>query len=826
MSQLVSLLISIILFFESVPLAGAPTLTVDAGDINGEVTTKATGFLYGIAQDGVPSAAMLNSLDISSVSQKVVDGLQHPSGDIDDIYNQVNDCDYVVIYLQDAYDTWYYCYDEIMEKRKNGTYDWKEFLYESYFPILEEKITYMEQQDYADNLVYCIFNECDNAVWFGNYVDGNVCFDETGAANFFEAWKLTYDYVKSLAPDAKIGGPGYCDYVTQKMTDFLTFCKANNCVPEVMIYHELSYWSIPDWELHVEDYRNIEDSLGIDDLPIVVTEYALMEECGDPSIMLQYIAAIERTGVWGHMAFWRLSNNLNDTCADDNSPNSNWWLYRKYTEMSGQYKLSTSTSALIESTLYDGDDNRHSFDAVASLNLDKDEINIICNGSENKRFIKITNLDSTNIGKKVTVTVECVYFEGLTGIVSSPTTIKQYSTTLHGNTLNIGIGKTDTNAVYFVSVVPYKEGDEDIKNFNLPVRYEFEKGKLTGNTYTYDSAYATTGEQNGMVGGIENDGDGVKLNFRTSKDGIYDITLIYGKYNDSGTPAGRDYATAKVIIDGVETSVLLENTIKSEFTTSKTITSELEKGCHTIEIYYTDSTFVLDSMLVKLHEEIDTITVLEDSDNGSEFLAVAPYDGYYRISTNETNINISIDSATAEVKNNSLVYLRRGLNEISFDKENINLCITKTDTCAFSTTVTANDITLEGKAELNTDKYGVTYIDNISNLGGIGKFAVTVPDDGYYRVTVLYSNNSEGGVHSYNVDLIERYFTVTVNGESKDIFCRNTYSNFTYKTTTFNLYLEEGENEITISNSGNTVFYNLEALAPQIAQFTFNAVSE
>ena len=36
----------------------------------------------------------------------------------------------------------------------------------------------------------------------------------------------------------------------------------------------------------------------------------------------------------------------------------------------------------------------------------------------------------------------------------------------------------------------------------------YENGRLLGTAYTYDSAYATTGEVADMVGGIEHEGDG------------------------------------------------------------------------------------------------------------------------------------------------------------------------------------------------------------------------------------------------------------------------------------------------------------------------------
>ena len=62
----------------------------------------------------------------------------------------------------------------------------------------------------------------------------------------------------------------------------------------------------------------MEQELGVDPLPVIVTEYGTMQECGNPAKMLPYVCAVERSGVYGNIAFWRLADNLNDNAADDN----------------------------------------------------------------------------------------------------------------------------------------------------------------------------------------------------------------------------------------------------------------------------------------------------------------------------------------------------------------------------------------------------------------------------------------------------------------------------------------------------------------------------
>ncbi len=815
MTKLISFIITVVMLLEALPLVGTPTLTVDASDRGDRASNYATGFLYGLAEPGVPSDAMVNSLDISSVSQKVIGGLQHPTGDVDRLSDQLSNCDYRVVYLQDAFDTWYYCHKEITDMRAAGTYDWRAFLNERYLPIVEEKVKALSQTDYADDVVYCIYNECDNAVWFGNYVDGVCHYDEIGRANFYEAWKITYDLVKSIDPDAKIGGPGFCDYETNKITGFMEYVAENNCVPEIMIYHELAYWSIPDWHMHVEDYRRIEASLGISELPIIVTEYGTMEDCGNPAAMAHYIFAMERSNVYGNMAFWRLANNLNDTAADDNSPNSNWWLYRKYAEMEGEH-LATSSKTANKYNYWE----RH--DGIASISDDEKEISIITNGSEKKKAVKLTNLDDTELGTTVDVIIECVYYSGLSGVVNEPIVLRQYKTTTNFGSLNINIPGTDDNSVYFIKVQKHKGEIEAVRNTNIPVRYEFEEGKLLGDAYTYDSAYATTGEQAGMVGGMEKEGDGVRITVYAPEAATYRLNIIYGKHNDGQGSAGRDYGRVNLTVNGKTQELMLENTIKSEYTSMVSVNANLKFGINTIEFTNNEGTYVLDSLIVSKEDNKLDVTVLEDSVDGTSYLAIPPYDGYFEVDMGDRECDVTVDGAKGTAKTGSVLYLRRGLNEISFSES-----VEKPEFSAAgvnpAATVNAWEIEASDGAQILSDKYGNTYLGNINGNGGKASVKVNADTAGDYRVTLRYSNNSEGGYHDYNVDLIERYLTVSVNGgEGQNVFFRNTYSDYTYKTATFNVTLAEGENTINFSNSGEYTFASLLSEAPFINNITVN----
>ncbi len=836
MSKIISLILGLItalsLASEGIPYCFEPTIEIDAAVSEGEVSSRASGYLYGIAQNGVPDNAMTESIDISSVSQKVIGGLQHPIGDVDNVAPALDNCDYITVYLQDCYDTWYYCHDEIWNLRKAGEYDYMEFVRSSFLPQVEEKVTELSQKDYADRLVYCLYNEADNGVWFGTMSDDGtwLMFDDAAKERFYEAWKETYQLVRSIDPEAKIGGPGNCDYDSYEIKHFLEFCKKNNCLPDVMIYHELWDRSSLYWQDHVDDYRKIEKELGIAKLPVIVTEYGTMAECGAPADMLKYVAAIENSGVYANAAYWRLANNLCDTAADNNSPNSNWWLFRWYADMEGDLlksKVIDITHSDFANVIkysykrfhYDG------FNGIASMTEEKDEITIICGGCDYPGNIALKNLDQTELGKKVNVKVECVYYEGLSGVVNEPYLVCEYTDNIVFGKLKIELEEIDPTAVYHI-VITEAENEKSYFNKALPVRYEFEEGTLSGGAYTYDSAYATTGLQSGMVGGLENIGDSVTVNFKIPENGYYNLALIFGNSNDGRTPDDRKDTLATMTLDGVQTEVSFPNTIKSEYTDKMSFVIYLEKGNHSINLAHKSGTFVVDSLLISPYSEDNEISVLADSDrskNGiKSFLAVSPADGFYEMDIGVA-AQFEIDGAKGSSENGkAVVYLRKGLNYIDVKSEkDIECNIAKTEKTGFSVSVAAAEMQLGGSAEL----INYEYVDGISSQSGSSEFTVTVPESGCYRMTLAYANNDEGGVHSYNVDLIERFVTVTVNGSEKMLWCRNTYSWDTVKTATINLELEAGENTIILSNNGSVKFNGNDSYAPHIYSVSVNSVS-
>ena len=833
------------------------TVSFDCSEKTGAVMKGASGYLYGVAENGVPSAEMAESLDVQTVAQKVPEGLQHPVGDMDNAALLLPDTKYNIVYLQDVYDTWYYRHDTIMQQRSDGTYDWQRFLTEDYLPKVETMTKALKEKPYADKLVYCLYNECDNGIWFGEtQKDDNPdnrygvwCdYNEAGRDNFNNAWLQTYTLVKGIHPDAVIGGPGFCDYNKDEIAYFLTFCRDNRCMPDVMIYHELGEDTAYYFDEHIREYRALEQELGVTALPIIITEYGMMSENGYPGEMVKIISQFETNKVYGDNAYWRLADNLNDNCADDNSPNAQWWLMRWYTEMKGQ-TLKATNKDILSSNLenyfkYHLDElSFRGFTGIASVADDGTEVDIVCGGGDKVSRVQLTNLDSTLLyGKTVEITVEETVYKGLYGVVSTPAVRFRYTRDLTSDTLTVKLGKLDPANAYHVVI---KEADENadraFANQHLPTRYEFENGTLLGAAYTYDSYAPASGgnkDKHDLVGGMENEGDGVAVDINVPADGTYQLDFVYGKANDAAwdengrqQPDGRKAAVVILGIDDEEDTVALPNTLRSEYTSCVAVSAELTKGKHTLRVMHKDGTYVLDSVLVAQEDETASIAVLPDSDRTKDgnaaYLAVAPADGYYDVQVPTAADTLTIDGTPLPLESGmTTVYLKRGLSYLTFNSEK-----TARPTITVSEAETAEQLTAEQAVltapaaveTLDTGEPVEAYIDGIGSDGGAAAFTVNAPQAGVYRITLDYSNNDEGGVHDYNVDLIERYVTVNVNGSTiGNVWCRNTYSWQTRKTVTFTATLAQGENVITFANDGSESFNGNPTYAPYLFGITVN----
>ena len=849
-----------------------PKTTFDFAQKTGLVTNGASGFLYGFAEPDIPTKEMAESIGVSTLSTKTHGGLQHPVGDVD----QVADTFFsaggkeIIVYTQDMYDTWYYQFDSL----------------EQYHERVRQTVTQTAQKAYADKVVYCIYNEMDNGQWYGDFKEYE------NRQKTYAAWKATYALVRSIDADAKIGGPGYCGYNAEYIKEFLEYCKSENCLPDTMIWHELGTNSLYMWEEHFADYDALCHELGIEKMPVCITEYGLMSTNGIPGESVKWISRIETVKCEGCVAYWRLANNLSDVAADDTTPNSNWWAYFWYNAMSGETVQSASKD-LFQSNMgkfltrqskalkYKG------FTGLSTIDEEKGEIQILAGGSNRDSTIVLENLDKTDSFKtaeKVLVTAEYVDYKGLSGEVFAPKIkFAKYFDVADGK-LRIDLDNILYTQCYHITVTPYADGmgavSEEIPETETPMsRYEAENATLFGTAAT-DSNVAYAASEYTLVKANSAETSGVEFTVTIPKDGKYSLDLVYGnganniQYNADGTPADKGERTdieLLVSVDGEETLTYLplSSTLKDDFTNAVQYTTEFKQGKHTIRFTLPENK--------ELHQTVSfdflDVTSAEETDRNNAYILQQPYAvvnsgkstenqtafwvlpdtyGYYELqftsvtaprtfTVNGKRIENMSFTTTNDGTHNCIVYLRKGISSIAVDTGNAAITDFRwyaagetENTKVFS----AEDFALSGSAKLEIPAAKSTmtamlsstfntYIDGIrSDATGTAFITYTAPQAGYYQFAVTYSNNEEGGVHDYNVDLVERYITLSVNGENRgNYYFRNTYSWDTLKTKVITLYLEAGENALSISNDGSYQFNGKTTFAPCITKVSVSPIT-
>lgn len=793
-----------------------PTLTIDFSK-QSELTGRASGFLYGLAENEVPTSEITESIAINTLATKPAGGLQHPIGDVNQVYNTFTNAggEYLFIYTQDMYDTWYYQFDSL----------------ELYNERVKKTVTEMENSEYKDKLVYCIYNEMDNGVWFGDH------WVEENRYKFYDAWKSTYQVVKDINPDAKIAGPGHCGYNYDWNKEFLTYCKANNCMPDMFVWHELAgepNYSIYWMEYRFNEFNEMCDELGVERLPICISEYGLMQTNGIPGESVKWISRLEASDVYGCVAYWRLANNLAETVADDVTPNSNYWVYKFYADMKGK-ELEVTEWDMFHSNIGNWLKGKYplfnkGFIGMASFDESEKKFYVLAGGSAEDSNIKIENIDEKYFknGDRVTVKVTYVDFKGLGGAVYSPEECMTKVVKVSGNAIKFTLPCERESQSYFIEITPY-DNEEESKNKNRTLRFEAEDAKFDGNAFVPEwISYASS--KGLVVKGLDKEST-IKFMVDVDKAGTYSLDFVYA---NGAVEQGRNTAFAQVSINGEEQEVKFPSTIKDEYMECKTIIADLKKGKNTVHInVLNDAVLTLDFVDVSPFDDTNPdvyfapLKSRNADENENAWSVVVPYDTTYQIKLSKPTTKLTINGIDKiSSSNTDSVFLHRGYNKVVLDANTTIEYIGLYSKVFTLSTISPADMTIHNGATLEDDvntSSGKRIGWIASDTGSYATFNVNVQEAGYYNFTIEYCNNEEGGFHDYNVDLVERYITFTVNGENRgNHFFRSTYSWEHYKTKTVVLYLNEGDNEIKLSNDGSYSFNNRVTYAPNIGSIQVN----
>ncbi|MGQ4365316.1 RICIN domain-containing protein [Streptomyces sp. SAS_272] len=488
--------------------AATPTLTVDLGTTTGAFRGGASGALYGLYGPDVPTNNLIEGMGLQTTNTKYQDGQQHPGSDALEVAKPFVDSGGrdVFIYMTDVY---------------RNTYE--RASYAEYQANVKKQVEQAKVSPYASHIVFVPYNEPDIG-WFNG-----MRTNSTALAAFNSEWRQTYDFIKGIWPQARLAGPNSAGYSDSSLRGFLTYCKANNCLPDVVTWHTLG--SPADVRGTVNAYRAVETAAGITS-PITVNlnEYAHRYHLTDPGQMVQWIAALEDEKVDGNLPYWNINGNLGDSAAAQNTPNAQWWLYNWYSSMKGGNTVKVTST---------GADAAYTLQGVASLDAAKKQARVILagGGTSGASSTVIKNIDPAVFGSTVHVSVFQDRYSGYIGAAATPTRLSDADVAV-GSDGSITLPLTlDAMSAYQVIVSPGGTGSATASDSTWTGTYEAENATLSGSGYNINtegttgnvSKFATSGAKD--VGGLRT-GSTTVISFPVSvpTTGDYDLSVFGNSY--------------------------------------------------------------------------------------------------------------------------------------------------------------------------------------------------------------------------------------------------------------------------------------------------------
>ncbi len=430
------------------------TLKVDLTDSIRTVTHCASGALYGITAD-LPAdvSAHIAPLKGNVYVQPAISGNGHqqPIGDAFDVAKRlVNTTGKVQIRLADILPGWPY--------RWPGKDSWLKSVEE----IIKKKLN--SGLNNFDG--YEIWNEPD-----GTWKNENGDF-------YTNCWKPTYDLIRKLDPKAKIIGPSYSWFNSNRVDEFLKYCSQNNCLPDVFSWHQ---WGSGGFVGAVESLRNIEKKYNISPRALSINEYSSDTHTyeGAPGVSVPYIAKFERYNVESAMISWWFTNlpgRLGSLLTASNQKGGGWWLYKWYGDMSGYMARVTPPN-----------DKSEGVDGFAAVDAKQNYASLVLGGNSVGNVNVVFEKLPAFLGGKMKVTVERVTWKDKDTPVASTELVSEKEMTLTGSSLTVQVKIESQFYGYRVYLTPIDVPQNPYKNVaaSIPGKVEAENYDEAGQGFSY-----------------------------------------------------------------------------------------------------------------------------------------------------------------------------------------------------------------------------------------------------------------------------------------------------------------------------------------------------
>lgn len=414
--------LSICLLLSTLICFAQQTLKVNLSTTIRPVTHCASGSLYGVTEtlptDIVNLVAPLKPNVFANPAQSGA-GKQQPIGDAIKVSERLqNTTAKVQVRLPDVLPGWPYKWP--------GT--------QAYLNTCTQVINSKKSSGRTNYDGYEIWNEPE-----GTWQSANGNFNTT-------CWKPTYDLVRSLDPGARIIGPSLSYYSNTYMRNFLTYCKANNCIPDVICWHQ---WGAGGFLSSYNQYRALEKELGISARPISINEYSSKTSDpneGCPGYSVPFIAKFERHGVESACISWwftALPGRLGSLLTSGNQKGGGWHLYKWYGDMTGNMVQVTPPN-----------DNSDGLDGFACVDNTNKYASICLGGNYTGNVsVNISGIPSF-IGSSIKVKIEYVTWADKDTPVASTTLVSNSVYNVSNGTVTVPVNIASIYYAYRVYVEP------------------------------------------------------------------------------------------------------------------------------------------------------------------------------------------------------------------------------------------------------------------------------------------------------------------------------------------------------------------------------------
>ncbi|MCQ2208145.1 MAG: carbohydrate-binding protein [Paludibacteraceae bacterium] len=436
----------------------AEKLEVDLTDSIRPVSHCATGALYGMTEtlpkdiDGLVAPIKPN---LYCLPPEGKDGNQHNFGDAFVVAERLKGTTAKVqVLLADLLPYWPYQWP--------GKNEWMSMV---------EDVLKKHKSSGLNNIdSYVIWNE-PNETW----QDANGDFNK-------DLGKPTYDLIRKYFPNTKIVGPATSFYSRDRFKNFLTFCKENKCLPDLVCWHQ---WGSENFAAAAEDYRDLTKEIGIPNLPLCINEYSASCEWdlrkleGCPGYCVPFISKFERNNVESATISWwftGLPGRLGSLLTEKFERGGGWWLYKWYGEMTGYMAMVTPPN-----------DKSDGLDGFASVNRKHNYASVIVGGNyKGDANINFTKWPEFLKGK-MKVTVERVTWEDKDLPVLSTDLISEEVMNINGTTFSLPL---KIESPLYAYRIQFSAVDIPQKPFNgviatIPGIVEAENYDVAGEGFSY-----------------------------------------------------------------------------------------------------------------------------------------------------------------------------------------------------------------------------------------------------------------------------------------------------------------------------------------------------